>query len=284
MLSQQPARLPEVSLTGQSGQLLGQLHSVLRSARRHHGLFSSRRNSFSEDIRNKQFEFSGNFKLSLGYIRGEALPYLTEMLSRVSANDAMRCHCSATCCDFIIPRTLTMSCGPRMYCRFAVSESTACFNRELKHTQSHWDFSFFHQKWTYKFTFSFRISAVSFSVFYIFRFLLFTQCRQLRGTGRHQDFQNIINFICFIDSIFNVYCVHVYQALVPFKTWIDFNRGADTGHLARRREQILFYVIKISPSPEVCELTPLYKRLAWVFSYFMFVRDIYKDNNRLGIR
>ena len=45
-----------------------------------------------------------------------------------------------------------------------------------------------------------------------------------------------LNFIGFIDSMFIMYSVHAYQALVPFSTWIYFNiRGDDTEFLAGLR-------------------------------------------------
>ena len=55
-------------------------------------------------------------------LRGEAPPYLTEMLSLVSDSDALRSHRSAARGDLIIPRTFTKTFGPR---GFAVSGPTA---------------------------------------------------------------------------------------------------------------------------------------------------------------
>ena len=54
--------------------------------------------------------------------RGEAPPYLTEMLSLVSSSDALRSHRSEARGDLIIPRTFTKTFGPR---GFAVSGLTA---------------------------------------------------------------------------------------------------------------------------------------------------------------
>ena len=82
----------------------------------------------SDDIRNKlhwlPIRQRISFKLCLlvfRCLRGEAPPYLSEMLSLVSDSGALRSHRSAARGDLIIPRTFTKTFGPR---GFAVSGPT----------------------------------------------------------------------------------------------------------------------------------------------------------------
>ena len=73
-----------------------------------------------------------SFKLCLlvfRCLRGEALPYLTEILSLVSSSDALRSHRSAAPGNLIIPQSFTKTFGPR---GFAVSGPTAW--NSLQHT------------------------------------------------------------------------------------------------------------------------------------------------------
>ena len=125
-------------LAGLSDQLIGQLQSVLRAAARL-VLQKKKYDHISDDIRNKlhwlPIPQRISFKLCLLVfccLRGEAPPYLTEMLSLVSDSDALRSHRSAARGDLIIPRTFTKTFDPR---GFAVSGPTAwnSFPAYLKH-------------------------------------------------------------------------------------------------------------------------------------------------------
>ena len=111
-----------------SDQLIGQLQSVLRAAAR---LVLQKRkfDHISDDIKNKlhwlPIRQRISFKLCLlvyRCLRGEAPPYLTEMLSLASNSDALRSHRSAARGDLIISRTFTKTFGPR---GIAVSGPTA---------------------------------------------------------------------------------------------------------------------------------------------------------------
>ena len=109
-------------LAGVSDQLIGQLQSVLRAAARL-VLQKKKYDHISDDIRNKlhwlPIRQRISFKLCLLIflcLRGEAPPYLTEMLSLVSSSDALRSHRSAARGDLIIPRTFTKTFGPRRVC------------------------------------------------------------------------------------------------------------------------------------------------------------------------
>ena len=115
-------------LAGVSDQLIGQLQSVLRAAARL-VLHKKKYDHISDDIRNKlhwlPIRQRISFKLCLlifRCLRGEAPPYLTEMLFLVSDSNALRSHRSAARGDHIIPRTFTKTFGPR---GFAVSGPTA---------------------------------------------------------------------------------------------------------------------------------------------------------------
>jgi hypothetical protein len=115
-------------LAGVSDQLIGQLQSVLRAAARL-VLQKKKFDRISDDIRNKlhwlPIRQRISFKLCLlvfRCLRGEAPPYLSEMLALVSDSDALRSHRSAARGDLIIPRTFTKTFGPR---GFAVSGPTA---------------------------------------------------------------------------------------------------------------------------------------------------------------
>ena len=111
-----------------SDQLIGHLQSVLRAAAR---LVLQKRkfDHISDDIKNKlhwlPIRQRISFKLCLlvyRCLRGEAPPYLTEMLSLASNSDALRSHRSAARGDLIISRTFTKTFGPR---GIAVSGPTA---------------------------------------------------------------------------------------------------------------------------------------------------------------
>ena len=115
-------------LAGVSDQLISQLQSVLRAAAR---LVHNKKkyDQISDDIRNKLhwllIRQRISFELCLlifRYLRGEAPPYLTEMLSLVSSSDALRSHRSAARGDLIIPQTFSRTFRPR---GFAVSGPTA---------------------------------------------------------------------------------------------------------------------------------------------------------------
>ena len=115
-------------LAGVGDQLISQLQSVLRAAARL-VLQKKKFDRISDDIRNKlhwlPIRQRISFKLCLlvfRCLRGEAPPYLSEMLSLVSNSDALRSHRSAARGDLIIPRTFTKTFGPR---GFAVSGPTA---------------------------------------------------------------------------------------------------------------------------------------------------------------
>ena len=66
--------------------------------------------------------FAAGSEAAFSCLRGEAPPYLSEMLSLVSDSGALRSHRSAARGDLIIPRTFTKTFGPR---GFAVSGPTA---------------------------------------------------------------------------------------------------------------------------------------------------------------
>ena len=98
---------------------------------RQHGWFSRRRSTTTSPMTFETsytgFRFGSEFRLNFvcsfsRCLRGEAPPYLTEMLSLVSSSDALRSHRSAARGDLIIPRTFTKTFGPR---GFAVSGPTA---------------------------------------------------------------------------------------------------------------------------------------------------------------
>ena len=115
-------------LAGVGDQLIGQLQSVLRAAARL-VLQKKKFDRISDDIRNKlhwlPIRQRISFKLCLlvfRCLRGEAPPYLSEMLSPVSDSGALQSHRSAARGDLIIPRTFTKTFGPR---GFAVSGPTA---------------------------------------------------------------------------------------------------------------------------------------------------------------
>ena len=88
-------------LAGVSDQLIGQLQSVLRTAARL-VIQKKKYDHISDDIRNKlhwlHIRQRISFKLCLlvfRCLRGEAPPYLTEMLSLASDSDSLRSHPSA---------------------------------------------------------------------------------------------------------------------------------------------------------------------------------------------
>ena len=96
-------------LAGVGDQLIGRLQSVLRAAARL-VLQKKKYDRISDDIRNKlhwlPIRQRISFKLCLlvfRCLRGEAPPYLSEMLSLVSDSSALRSHRSAARGDLIIP-------------------------------------------------------------------------------------------------------------------------------------------------------------------------------------